>query len=283
VKRRAQAQRPAGTNCRLPCVTAVTCCVDNTNKGDRALQKGVLKRKGQPAQTAGFRVSRLSHAALTTQTRETEPCEKACSSAKATRHKLQTYAGGHSFRTFYVTNIVMKRDTGTQGTQQIHTAESADLRGSQLSYVLCYKQSYEEGHRHTGDTANTHGRNRKMANSSCPARGIVLQRFVQTYHRLLSAFWHFYNQCLFNSFRQVIWLECESKVCVWVLRSTQVLLRLMWGAGMHPFSFHSLFCSCTSRLMVCVQAKVPRVVKYDLPGVVTAVAAWQQRFHFLNG
>jgi len=24
--------------------------------------------------------------------------------------------------------------------------------------------------------------------------------------------WHFYNQCLFNSFRQVIWLECESKV-----------------------------------------------------------------------
>jgi len=40
----------------------------------------------------------------------------------------------------------------------------------------------------------------------------VLQLFVQTYHRLLSAFWHFYNQCLFNSFRQVIWLECESKV-----------------------------------------------------------------------
>jgi hypothetical protein len=27
-----------------------------------------------------------------------------------------------------------------------------------------------------------------------------------------SAFWHFNNQCLFNSFRQVIWLECESKV-----------------------------------------------------------------------
>ena len=44
------------------------------------------------------------------------------------------------------------------------------------------------------------------------ARGVVLQLFVQTYHRLLSAFWHFYNQCLFNSFRQVIWLECESKV-----------------------------------------------------------------------
>ena len=40
----------------------------------------------------------------------------------------------------------------------------------------------------------------------------MLQLFVQTYHRLLSAFWHFYNQCLFNSFRQVIWLECESKV-----------------------------------------------------------------------
>jgi hypothetical protein len=48
---------------------------------------------------------------------------------------------------------------------------------------------------------------------SCLARGVVLQLFVQTYHRLLSAFWHFYNQCLFNSFRQVIWLECESKVC----------------------------------------------------------------------
>ena len=47
---------------------------------------------------------------------------------------------------------------------------------------------------------------------SCLARGVVLQLFVQTYHRLLSAFWHFYNQCLFNSFRQVIWLECESKV-----------------------------------------------------------------------
>ena len=47
---------------------------------------------------------------------------------------------------------------------------------------------------------------------SCLARVVVLQLFVQTYHRLLSAFWHFYNQCLFNSFRQVIWLECESKV-----------------------------------------------------------------------
>jgi len=47
---------------------------------------------------------------------------------------------------------------------------------------------------------------------SCLARGVVLQLFVQTYHRLLSAFWHFYNQCLFNSFRQVNWLECESKV-----------------------------------------------------------------------
>ena len=45
----------------------------------------------------------------------------------------------------------------------------------------------------------------------CLARGVVLQLFVQTYHRLLSAFWHFYNQCLLNSFRQVIWLECESK------------------------------------------------------------------------
>ena len=36
---------------------------------------------------------------------------------------------------------------------------------------------------------------------SCLARGVVLQFFVQTHHRLLSAFWHFYNQCLFNSFR----------------------------------------------------------------------------------
>jgi hypothetical protein len=27
-----------------------------------------------------------------------------------------------------------------------------------------------------------------------------------------SAFWHFYNQSLFNSFRHVIWLGCESKV-----------------------------------------------------------------------
>jgi hypothetical protein len=47
---------------------------------------------------------------------------------------------------------------------------------------------------------------------SCLARGAVLQLFVQTYHRLFSAFWHFYNQCLINSFLQVIWLECESKV-----------------------------------------------------------------------
>jgi len=46
---------------------------------------------------------------------------------------------------------------------------------------------------------------------SCLARGVVLLLFVQTYHWLLSAVWHFYNQCLFNSLRQVIWLECESK------------------------------------------------------------------------
>jgi len=51
-----------------------------------------------------------------------------------------------------------------------------------------------------------------LCSGLCLARGVVLQLFVQTYHRLLSAFWHFYNQCLFNSFRQVIWLECESKV-----------------------------------------------------------------------
>ena len=30
-----------------------------------------------------------------------------------------------------------------------------------------------------------------------------------------SAFWHFYNQCEFNSFRQVIWLECKSKVSLY--------------------------------------------------------------------
>ena len=32
--------------------------------------------------------------------------------------------------------------------------------------------------------------------------------------------WHFYNQCLFNSFRQVIWLECESKVLSRLCQST---------------------------------------------------------------
>ena len=51
-----------------------------------------------------------------------------------------------------------------------------------------------------------------LCSGLCLARGVVLQLFVQTYYRLLSAFWHFYKQCLFNSFRQVIWLECESKV-----------------------------------------------------------------------
>jgi len=39
--------------------------------------------------------------------------------------------------------------------------------------------------------------------------------FVQTYHQLLSASWHFYNQSLFSSYLQVIWLECESEVIVW--------------------------------------------------------------------
>jgi hypothetical protein len=33
-----------------------------------------------------------------------------------------------------------------------------------------------------------------------------------------SAFRHFYNQCLFNSFRQVIWLDCVSKVSLFRLR-----------------------------------------------------------------
>ena len=50
-----------------------------------------------------------------------------------------------------------------------------------------------------------------LCSGLCLARGVVLQLFVQTYHWLLSAFWHFYKQCLCNSFRQVIWLECESK------------------------------------------------------------------------
>ena len=36
-----------------------------------------------------------------------------------------------------------------------------------------------------------------------------------------SAFWHFYNQCLFNSFRRVIWLECESKVSLFQSRSNK--------------------------------------------------------------
>jgi len=79
---------------------------------------------------------------------------------------------------------------------------------------------------------------------SCLARGVVLQLFVQPYHRLLSAFWHFYNQCLFNSFRQVIWLECESKVSytsrkavIWADRAQELSvdqkgrLSLMYGDG----------------------------------------------------
>jgi len=65
---------------------------------------------------------------------------------------------------------------------------------------------------------------------SCLARGVVLQLLVQTYHRLLSAFWHFYNQCLFNSFRQVIWLECESKVSLasHIVQTYHRLLSAFW-------------------------------------------------------
>jgi hypothetical protein len=35
---------------------------------------------------------------------------------------------------------------------------------------------------------------------SCLARGIGLQLFVQTYRRLLSAFWHFYNHAYSTHF-----------------------------------------------------------------------------------
>jgi len=61
--------------------------------------------------------------------------------------------------------------------------------------------------------------------------GVVLQLFVQTYHRLLSGFWHFYSQCLFNSFRQVIWLECECKVSLTLRQPSQLERRLVcpWG------------------------------------------------------
>ena len=33
-----------------------------------------------------------------------------------------------------------------------------------------------------------------------------------------SAFWHFYDQCWFNSFCRVTWLECESNVSLWKVR-----------------------------------------------------------------
>jgi hypothetical protein len=75
-----------------------------------------------------------------------------------------------------------------------------------------------------------------------PSRGVVLQLFVQTYHRLLPAFWHFYNQCLFNSFCQVIWLECESKVSYFIhLVCTTKALTLTYICVVHaPRSFVEL-------------------------------------------
>jgi len=74
---------------------------------------------------------------------------------------------------------------------------------------------------------------------SCLARGAVLQLFVQTYHRLFSAFWHFYNQCLINSFLQVIWLECESKVSFLLLaRAPPKKLTRFWVTSLANLSSH---------------------------------------------
>ena len=70
---------------------------------------------------------------------------------------------------------------------------------------------------------------------SCLARGVVLQLSLQTYHRLLSAFWHFYNQCLFNSFRQVIWLECESKVSIAPFHLFKTIIKQLSSGAAHSF------------------------------------------------
>jgi hypothetical protein len=92
---------------------------------------------------------------------------------------------------------------------------------------------------------------------SCLARGVVLQLFVQTYHRLLSAFWHFYNQCLFNSFRQVISFECESKVSFWQSWAGHKLKKRP-----HPF-FSSNVLLSTARLISPNLAFVKNLVVFS--------------------
>ena len=128
---------------------------------------------------------------------------------------------------------------------QTHTRAAVDLLDHEIIHCV---QSFFQRLRYddafaSSQTARLHNNGRSQASNetlrgACVAdtsafthclysyiqvhRGVVLQLFVQTYHRLLPAFWHFYNQCLFNSFRQVIWLECESKVSL----STTPLARL---------------------------------------------------------
>ena len=54
-----------------------------------------------------------------------------------------------------------------------------------------------------------------LCSGLCLARGVVLQLFVQTYHRLLPAFWHFYNQC----FCPFSWRHCGAgKLQCWISR-----------------------------------------------------------------
>jgi hypothetical protein len=45
-----------------------------------------------------------------------------------------------------------------------------------------------------------------------PSKGCFATTLCTDLPSATFSIWHFYNQCLFNSFRQVIWLECESKV-----------------------------------------------------------------------
>ena len=46
----------------------------------------------------------------------------------------------------------------------------------------------------------------------CPSKGGCAPTLCTDLPSAAFSIWHFYNQCLFNSFCQVIWLECESKV-----------------------------------------------------------------------
>ena len=87
---------------------------------------------------------------------------------------------------------------------------------------------------------------------SCLARGAVLQLLVQTYHRLLSAFWHFYNRCMFNSFCQVIWLECESKVSLSCSCMIVCMFLLMHDCVYVPAHEWLCVCSC-SWMIVCMK------------------------------